>query len=269
MLRKIFHFFAPPIFETDDEKTRIAAILNAVLLGTTTLLLFIVGIQGFSGPKTYLTTTTAVIGGIALLSISLWFVMRRGYVRIASFIFITASWVGLTYQAWSYSGLRDIAFIGYLVVVVAAGLLIGARTGIGYAFISALAGWVFAYFETTGKFGGAGDAPYPTARDMTLVFFLIALLSYLAINGINRALIKSRMNEQELRTNNQELLTLRADLETRVSERTAALQRRAVQMQAALDVGRAAASIRNLEELLPRITHLISQRFGFYHVGIF
>jgi GAF domain-containing protein len=269
MLRKIFRFFAPPTFETDDEKTRIAAILNAVLLGTITLLIFVVSIQGFSGPKTYLTTTTAVIGGIALLSISLWFIMRRGYVRIASFIFITAVWIGLTYQAWSYSGLRDIAFIGYLVVVVAAGLLIGARTSVGYAFISALAGWVFAYFETTGKFGGSGDAPYPTARDMTIVFFLIALLSYLAINGINRALVKSRVNEQELRKNYQELSTLRSDLEMRVSERTTELQRRAVQMQAALDVGRAATSIRNLEELLSRITHLISQRFGFYHVGVF
>lgn len=59
------------------------------------------------------------------------------------------------------------------------------------------------------------------------------------------------------------------NLEKRVIERTQALERRAVQMQAALEVGRAAASMRNIEELLPRITQLISQRFGFYHVGIF
>lgn len=59
------------------------------------------------------------------------------------------------------------------------------------------------------------------------------------------------------------------NLGQRVTERTLALERRAVQMQAALEVGRAVASMRNLEELLPRITHLISQRFGFYHVGIF
>ena len=60
-----------------------------------------------------------------------------------------------------------------------------------------------------------------------------------------------------------------ANLENRVAERTLALERRALQIQAAAEVGNAAASLRNPEELLTRVTHLISQRFGFYHVGIF
>ncbi len=58
-------------------------------------------------------------------------------------------------------------------------------------------------------------------------------------------------------------------LEQRVAERTQALERRAAQLQTAAEVGIAAASIRDLDTLLDRITHLISQRFGFYHVGIF
>lgn len=60
-----------------------------------------------------------------------------------------------------------------------------------------------------------------------------------------------------------------ANLEKRVAERTISLERRTVQIQAAVEVGNAATSLRNLEELLPHVTHLISQRFGFYHVGIF
>jgi GAF domain-containing protein/HAMP domain-containing protein len=59
------------------------------------------------------------------------------------------------------------------------------------------------------------------------------------------------------------------NLEQRVSERTQALERRAVQLQAAADVGSTAARIRDLGELLRQVTRLISQRFGFYHVGIF
>lgn len=58
-------------------------------------------------------------------------------------------------------------------------------------------------------------------------------------------------------------------LETRVAERTQALERRAIQTQAAVDVGRAAASERDLDKLLKQTTQLINQRFGFYHVGIF
>jgi len=59
------------------------------------------------------------------------------------------------------------------------------------------------------------------------------------------------------------------NLESRVSERTKALEQRSSQIQAAAEVGNTVATLRNLDELLPRITQLISQRFNFYHVGIF
>ncbi|MBN1659548.1 MAG: GAF domain-containing protein [Anaerolineae bacterium] len=60
-----------------------------------------------------------------------------------------------------------------------------------------------------------------------------------------------------------------AGLEERVAERTHDAERRALQVQAAAEVGRAAASIRDLDDLLTQVTHLISERFGFYHAGIF
>jgi GAF domain-containing protein/HAMP domain-containing protein len=59
------------------------------------------------------------------------------------------------------------------------------------------------------------------------------------------------------------------NLEEKVAERTEALRRRAIQLQASIEVGRAVASERDLESLLSMVTHLISERFGFYHVGIF
>lgn len=58
-------------------------------------------------------------------------------------------------------------------------------------------------------------------------------------------------------------------LEQRVAERTSDLERRSVQLQAAAEVGSAVASFRDLNELLPQVTHLVSERFGFYHTGIF
>ncbi|NOZ00046.1 MAG: GAF domain-containing protein [Chloroflexi bacterium] len=58
-------------------------------------------------------------------------------------------------------------------------------------------------------------------------------------------------------------------LEERVAERTRALERRAVQLQTAAEVGSAVAALRDLDELLSQVAHLISDRFGFYHVGIF
>jgi GAF domain-containing protein/HAMP domain-containing protein len=65
------------------------------------------------------------------------------------------------------------------------------------------------------------------------------------------------------------LRDLVGSLEDRVQQRTRDLERRAVQIEAAADVGAAAARLKNIDELLRQTTRLISQRFGFYHVGIF
>jgi GAF domain-containing protein/HAMP domain-containing protein len=78
----------------------------------------------------------------------------------------------------------------------------------------------------------------------------------------------------------QDLVTT---LEQRVAERTQLLERRAVQLRAAAEVGSAISSFRSLpeqrsggeaggisvNELLTQVTNLISARFGYYHVGIF
>jgi GAF domain-containing protein/HAMP domain-containing protein len=58
-------------------------------------------------------------------------------------------------------------------------------------------------------------------------------------------------------------------LEQRVSDRTRDLEKRLFQLQAVAEIGRAAATIRNPEELFPRVTRLISERLNYYHVGIF
>lgn len=65
------------------------------------------------------------------------------------------------------------------------------------------------------------------------------------------------------------LSDLVTNLEGEVTQRTRQLERRASQIQAAAEVGNAVASLRDLEGLLSRTTQLISDKFGFYHVGIF
>lgn len=75
---------------------------------------------------------------------------------------------------------------------------------------------------------------------------------------------------------NQQLIGLQSQLEQGISERTSAielanrqLQRRAEQFEAIAQISKVISSIQNQEDLLNRVTHMISQSFGFYHVGIF
>jgi len=58
-------------------------------------------------------------------------------------------------------------------------------------------------------------------------------------------------------------------LEQRVAERTRDLELRSVRMEVAADVAREAAAIRDIDRLLDATVRLISDRFGFYHAGIF
>jgi GAF domain-containing protein/methyl-accepting chemotaxis protein len=82
---------------------------------------------------------------------------------------------------------------------------------------------------------------------------------------------------------NTQLRSLITDLEGRVAERTVALtsrseeleklaaqeERRAIQLQAIAQVSAIINTVQNIEELLPRITGVISDQFEYYHVGIF
>ena len=66
------------------------------------------------------------------------------------------------------------------------------------------------------------------------------------------------------------------DLEVMVDERTgelaavsARMRQRALRLEASAEVARAIASVRDMDLLLPQVAQLISERFGWYHVGIF
>ncbi len=66
-----------------------------------------------------------------------------------------------------------------------------------------------------------------------------------------------------------QLRDLIGSLEQRVADRTADLARRSTHLEAAAQVARDAAAIRDLSQLLDQTVRLISERFGFYHAGIF
>jgi GAF domain-containing protein/HAMP domain-containing protein len=59
------------------------------------------------------------------------------------------------------------------------------------------------------------------------------------------------------------------NLEQRVKERTADIERQTLRMRTAAEIARDSASASNLDELLERSSRLIRDRFDFYHTGIF
>ncbi len=93
--------------------------------------------------------------------------------------------------------------------------------------------------------------------------------------NIFRAYIeRERLNE--VKQINRSLEDLTNTLENRVNERTREIEeankqtvRRASQLKAVTELSEAIAQLQDLNEVFPATTRLISERFGFYHVGIF
>jgi GAF domain-containing protein/HAMP domain-containing protein len=66
-----------------------------------------------------------------------------------------------------------------------------------------------------------------------------------------------------------QLRELIGNLEDQVQERTHTLAQRSAYLEATADVGRASASILDIDQLVVQIVELIRERFGLYYVGLF
>jgi GAF domain-containing protein len=269
MQRGLHRFFGPPVFPDDEDKTRSATFLNVIGWSSLLIVASILLIRMIQGNDVNLAEVNWVLAAIILAIAFVLYLSKKGYVKAASFLFIAIVWGGLSYVAWIADGIRDVAFFAYSIPILMAGLLIGWR---GMAFItvvSIFSGWALAFAETNQLFHPTLDEPLNLARDMTGVFALMGILIFLISGSLQNSLIRSRSVSEQLSSSNKELNELRANLQQQVEDRTAELAKRALQLEAVSSVARAIASVQDLDALLPAITKLVSQQFGFYHVGIF
>jgi len=263
------NFFAPPVFPEDEDKTRSAAVLNTIGWSSLFIVLILLVLRIVQGHDINLVEVNLVLTALIVSIALMLYVTHKGYVRIASILLIGIVWAGLCYVTWIADGIRDVAFFAYAIPILMAGLLLRWQGAVVFTAASILSGWALAYAETNGWFIPTLDTPLHFARDMSGLFVLVGVLVYLMISSLQKALNKSRTAAQELSLSNQELNELRVDLEQRVEARTSELKKRASQLEAVSSVARTIASVQEIDTLLPAITRLISQRFDFYHVGVF
>ena len=250
-----------PAFEGDEEKTRVARLLNTVLwVFFLVMLAFGISTLIFPNPREALSFVGIVLA-VDLIALLL---MRRGHVRMASIVFLSTVWLLLTLVALAFGGIDGTAVFGYVVIVVMAGLLLGDYGGFTFAALSVAAGLALVWAESNGFLPPPMGPNPPLARwaAMSLYVLMTAALLFIASRSLDKALGKARRYADELEGQ-------RGRLEELVEERTRHLDRRARYMEATSEVARDAASVLNLEELLSRVVTLLSERFGFYHAGIF
>jgi GAF domain-containing protein/HAMP domain-containing protein len=161
--------------------------------------------------------------------------------------------------------------------------------------------WLVAYYEDTATLNKTlDDQQKTTILIATLLTGVVSLLATIATRLISNPITVLTNTAEKIAVGNfdlqarvesndeigllanafnlmtRQLRTFINELEDRVQARTKqladqndVLQYRSRQLQTISDVAGSVASTQALEEFLDRVTNLISERFGFYHVGIF
>jgi GAF domain-containing protein len=260
-------FLVPPDFE-DDFNSRSARLLHSLLLLAFPLT-FAAGV--FALINSGIRSSTFIILALLGIEILAFLLLRNRRLRLAGFIFVSALWFLVVVPPIFLGGLESpIAFLS-LPVVLLSGLLLGEIYGAVFVGLTGLAYGILLLFENDNLLPVNPAFQTPTNYWVFLggSLVIVAMLSRLSLRSIQEELLRSHQNELDLALSNRKLETLRANLESRVEDRTRDLQRRAVQLQVAVEVGQAVSALRDLNQLLSRVTELISERFGFYHAGIF
>ncbi len=260
MWERIKRLFSPPIFEGDEDKTRMARMLNVVLLAILVAApIIVLSRQRLQGQL--LALSMIVLAG------ALWLLMRRGAMRMAGILLATVLSAVVTAAVYFNGTIIAPITSGYIMAIMIVGLLVNTRVALVFAVLDALI--LFGLFQAEiagllpeGQYQVTGTS-FGQWIIHSISFVIVAVLLSLATGGVSEALGRARRYASELEGQ-------RNRLESLVGERTRELARRTGYLGAATAVAREAqAAGGDLARLLPRVVDVISEQFGFYHTGLF
>ena len=230
----------------------------------------VVAVTGFTDYTLYVLIGLALVFAVAIV------LLKYRLLNLSSTLVVVLTWLGIFFQALTADGIHDVIIISFIATALFASILIGWWAGGLTIVASILAGWLLASLETNLLITPTVSAPYIFARDLTFILLIISALIYFSTRNLQSAINRAKESEKKLLISNEDLYKLNLSLENRIADSTAELvttnrrnERRARQFEAIAQVARVIATIQDLDSLLPRITQVISQQFGFYHVGIF
>lgn len=269
MIRRIF---ISPNFDNDEDNFRAKFIFWSAWLIFLVLAVSEV-FQLFKRTPDLTVIVLPALMGVMLLTL---YFLRNGHLRLSGIVIVVLTWIGITFQALTAEGVKDVIVVAYIATALLASIIISWKTG-GVVMLASMAGiWMLALLQLNGIITPAIQPAILYARDLTFILFVIAALNYFSTTSLRDAINRASKSEENLRVSNKELQELNQSLEDRVSSRTAELElanqrneKRARQFEAIAQVARATTTNESLESLLPRLTALISNYFGFYHTGLF
>ena len=266
---------------TKEEQQSTQRMLRNILflvIATSSLISVVDGIIYSRLPTLYALAPLALISVISLMY------LQRQVLWPARIVIPFGTLISVSYIVWVGNGLHDIGISSFAIVIILAGLTLGEFGLVAFGLLSMLAITIIGVAEINGYIA----YPLGTVGISDIIIISVALLAgafllRLLLNRLQQTILQLQRSEQEQRKTNLELISFKESLENRVEERTSELirrgaelenankqiHRRSAQFEALAQVAQSISSIRDPQELLPLITSVVSQHYGFYHVGIF
>jgi GAF domain-containing protein len=167
-------------------------------------------------------------------------------------------------------GIQGDANVFFVPFAIFTTLLFSPRAGVGATILTlltlAITGWLMLTGQVTPGNAKAMDGSLADWLSAGVIFTIFSLLIIQALRLLQNDL--GNLQQQNKKTLNT-LKYQQSELEDRVVLRTKDLERRSIQLHAVAELGNAITSLRDLDAMLAQTTRLISQRFGYYHAGIF
>jgi len=268
----IRRFFAPPVFENDNDNFR-ATFINGFSWSAILLLLIALIPYLLTNAEDY---TLYILPALILVMLSAQYLLRAGNIMASGLLIVVLGWLGVGIQAYTADGVKDVIIIAYIAISLLASIVINWRAGTLTIVSSIGAIWLLAILETNGFFNPRFQNPITFSRDLTFIFIIIMVLIFFSTRSLREAITRANQSEEKLLAANTELKTLNQILEERIEERTNELEllnkrneRRAKQFEVIADIARVTTSNEIMDVFLPLLVNVISEKFGFYHTGIF
>ncbi len=193
---RLLRWFSPPRFE-DEEKTRVAEIVNVVLLAALLGVVFFAVFTAF----VRLNQTRMVILMLALviaaIVIGLKALLHRGRVRLVATVFTAAVWTAFTIPIVLFEGIRDTGVAGYYLAVLITSLVLSTRTLVLFDALASLSIVLIYLLEREGVLVTMLSEIPPSPVDLAAVLFTLNGTALLAAFTVRKLATGERVSRRE------------------------------------------------------------------------
>jgi two-component system cell cycle sensor histidine kinase/response regulator CckA len=198
--KRLRKFFAPPAF-ADEDSTRLARILNIILLnGLLALLLFTLAT---AAAGQYDKTMKMAIG--AVLAILLFFLLRGRFLRLTIQLTFIVQLGLVTWILFTGGGIHELATMLYPITIIIAGLLLRKKEFLAIFLLSLFSASFIIFSELTGRIDMSRLEKTSIFVLITVmaIFILAAVAVRILANDLQHSRARVLQREMELRESNR------------------------------------------------------------------